>query len=167
MGIDRKKRSKGKGDYPPGAFWLLPHDVLYHENWIRLSPHGCKLMLDFGRQLKGHNNGYLNAAWEMMQRYGWRSRETLSVALAEVQHYGLIELTRRGGYKRPHLYALTWWRVESRADDPLDDMRPVQPPSGLWKEKRDRFEPPDWVKAKRSRDRSRETTKRESDTVEP
>lgn len=165
MGIDRKRKAKGKSDYATlGRFFALPLDILHHENWTRLSPHGCKLVVDLGKQFDGKNNGYLSCAWEVMQKQGWKSRETLTIATAEAQHYGLIERTRQGGMNRPSLYALTWWKINSRQDDPLDCSSTLRP-SGTWKEKRAKFETPDWVKAKRERDRDRERAKRSISAV--
>jgi hypothetical protein len=112
------------------------------------------LIVDLGKQFDGKNNGYLSCAWEVMQKHGWRSRETLAIATAEVQHYGLVERTRQGGMNRPSLYALTWWKIDSRTDDLLDCSSTLRP-SGAWKEKHAKFDTPDWVKAKRERDRER------------
>jgi hypothetical protein len=42
VGIDRKRKSKGKSEYSKlGRFFALPLDILHHENWTRLSPHGA------------------------------------------------------------------------------------------------------------------------------
>jgi hypothetical protein len=43
---------------------------------------------------------------------GWTSPETVSYALRELQHYGLIVLTRQGGLHAASLYALTWHPID-------------------------------------------------------
>jgi hypothetical protein len=110
--------------------------------------------MDLARQYSGFNNGYLCAAWELMRAVGWRSRETLDIAVAECEHYCIIERTRQGGRNRPNLYALTWWPIHARKDDPLD-LRATTSPSNAWKDTRAIFELPDWIVAKRARDRQR------------
>jgi hypothetical protein len=157
MGIHRRKNNGRSVHEALGEYFALPLSIVCHDNWTQLSANGCKLVVDMGKQFNGRNNGYLSASWEKMSLYGWKSRETLAIAIAEAQHYGLVERTRQGGYKRPNFYALTWWRIHPDPDGkhgPLD-CQPTARPSGLWKEKRDKFQQPDWVRQKRQRDRQR------------
>jgi hypothetical protein len=106
-------RSKAKGRRESGSFLLLPHAVLNSANCIALSAYAKALLLDIAAQYKGSNNGDLAACWRLMQPRGWKSRDTLSRALRELIHFGLIDLARQGGLHRASLYALTWRAVDN------------------------------------------------------
>jgi hypothetical protein len=146
-----KRRSRGDWKHVDGGYaFVIPYTLLRHPKWQVISPHCCKLMLDVGRQYSGFNNGYLCAAWELMRAQGWRSRETLGLAIAEAVHHLLIEKTRQGDRGRPNLYALTWWPIHSKPENPLD-AQPTLKPSDAWKADTGRFELPDALKERRSR----------------
>lgn len=127
---------KFRGRRSAGSFIALPHDVINSHNWLKLSPHAVKLFIDLFAQFKGKNNGDLCAAWSMMKPRGWKSKATLSKALMELQHYGMITLTRQGGRKIPNLYGVTFRsidecnrKLEIRPCPPLGDWRnPVTDP---------------------------------------
>lgn len=122
-----------------GHAFVIPYTLLRHANFIRLSPHASKLVLDLGSQYSGFNNGYLCPAWALMRERGWKSRETLYFAICEAEHYRLIFRTRQGGRHRPNLYALTWWPIQqTKADNPLD-VPATLVPSNAWKEERPQF----------------------------
>jgi hypothetical protein len=124
-------RRKIVGRADSGGYFKLPHAVMESANYRALSPHARMLLNDLGLQFRGANNGDLSAAWKLMQPRGWRSRDTLGRALAELLHYGLIEKTRQGGMNLPNLFALTW--------HPIDECRnklevsATRVASGLWK----------------------------------
>jgi hypothetical protein len=100
-------------------------------NYRALSAHAVKLLNDLGLQFRGANNGDLSAAWKIMQLRGWRSRDTLGRALAELLHFGLIEKTRQGGLNHCSLYALTWHAIDE-CHRKLD-VSATRVASGLWK----------------------------------
>lgn len=126
-----RSRAKSMGRSESGSFFSLPHAVLDSPNYLALSAHAVRLLNDLGSQYRGHNNGDLCAAWRILQPRGWRSRDTLTKALAELQRYGLIEKTRQGGINLCSLYAFTW--------KPIDECRgkldvsATSVASGLWK----------------------------------
>ena len=126
-----RSREKAKGRKEAGGYFALPHAVLDSPNYCALSAHAVKLLNDLGSQLRGHNNGDLSATWRILQLRGWRSRDTLTRALAELQHYGLIEKTRQGGKNLCCLYAFTWRPIDE-CRGKLDVSATVVP-SGLWK----------------------------------
>lgn len=101
-------------------------------NYRELSAHAVKLLNDLGLQFRGANNGDLSAAWKLMQPRGWRSRDTLGRALAELLHFGLIEKTRQGGLNHCSLYALTWLAIDE-CKGKLD-VSATAVASGKWKE---------------------------------
>jgi hypothetical protein len=123
----RKARSRTQH----GGYFGIPHAVMDSPNYLALSAHAVKLLGDLGRQFLGGNNGDSAATWTMMEKRGWKSRDTLGRALAELLHFGMIEKTRQGGLNRCSLYALTW--------QPIDDCRgklevsATRLASGLWK----------------------------------
>lgn len=89
------------------------------------------LLNDIGLQFRGANNGDLSAAWKIMQPRGWRSRDTLCRALAELLHFGLIEKTRQGSLNHCNLFALTWVAIDECRNKL--DASSTAVGSGLWK----------------------------------
>jgi hypothetical protein len=92
----------------PGGFAALPHCLLESQVYIGLSAHAVKLLNDLLAQFKGYNNGDLCLAWSIMEKRGWKSRDTLNKARQELLEVELILVARYGDRKRPHLYALTF-----------------------------------------------------------
>lgn len=135
-----KKRNSNWGDVDGGYAFVIPVTLLKHPNFARLSPYGCKLLLDLGRQFSGFNNGYLCTAWKALQPFGWRSRSTIDKAVAECEHYRLIVRTRQGGRNAANLYALTWWRINEKSGRPIDAAPSVEP-SHAWKAEQPQFKP--------------------------
>lgn len=129
-----RDRRKHKGRSESGGYFGIPHAVMRSPNFRALSAHALKLLVDLGGQFRGANNGDLSAAWNVMRPLGWKSRDTLTRALAELLHFGVIEKTRQGGMHRCSLYALTWRPIDE-CDGKLD-VRPTITPSGFWNEPR-------------------------------
>jgi len=108
-----KSYAKAKGRASTGRFLLIPHRCLDHENYIRLSSKAVKLLIDIAMQFNGRNNGDLTAALSVLKKRGWKSSETLRLALDELLHYGWIVVTRKGGLNRTTtLYALTFHPID-------------------------------------------------------
>ena len=131
-----RTREKAHGRRDDGSYVALPHRVLNCSNFLALSAHAVKLLIDLCSQYKGRNNGDLAAPWSAMRERGWKSRETLWKAISELECYGMIERTRHGGEgksgrKPATLYALTWQAIDE-CDGKLD-VRPA-PSSGKWRE---------------------------------
>ena len=127
-----KSYPNAKGRRESGQFQTLPQACLKHENFISLSPKAVKLFLDILMQYNGTNNGDLCAAFSIMRKRGWRSKDTLNKAIKELLHYGWIIVTRRGGlYKTPNLYAITFQRIDE-CDGKLD-IPPSNIAPGTWK----------------------------------
>jgi hypothetical protein len=137
-------------DIDGGAAFLIPLTLFRHPNFVRLTPHGNKLLMDLCRQFSGFNNGFLCASWSLMQDAGWRSPSTLRVAMLELEHYRLIERTRQGGRNMATLHAITWRRIDSKKDRQLD-VQPTVAPSDAWKEDRPVFNPTAKRRAKKRR----------------
>lgn len=132
-----RSRSKIKGRATSGGFLALPHAVLDSESFRGLSAYAVKLLIDIASQYRGQNNGDFTAAWSLMEKRGWKSRDTLGKALRELLEAGLIERTRDGGNPKQGgagicaLYAMTWLAI----DECKGKCTPTRTPSGLWREK--------------------------------
>ena len=103
---------KSKGRRQTGNFLMVPERVIRSENYRRLSMKAKALLLDMGAQYNGHNNGDLCAAWSVMKKLGWKSKDTLHNARVELLHFNMTELTRQGGLHGPSLYAYTWSPID-------------------------------------------------------
>ncbi len=128
MALDRR-RAKGRAD--SGSFVAVPHRILEHDNYASLSARAVKLLIDLFAQYRGSNNGDLAAAWKLMQKRGWRSKETLHRAKRELLQKGFIETTRQGGRHVCSLFAVTWLAIDE-CGGKLDVM-PTRVASGHWK----------------------------------
>lgn len=125
-----RTREKILGRKDEGGYFSLPHAVMESSNFRALSAHAVKLLVNIGGQFKGANNGDLSAAWKVMHPRGWRSRDTLTRALAELLYFGLIEKTRQGGLNHCSLYALTWKAIDE-CKGKLDVLA-TRRPSSMW-----------------------------------
>jgi hypothetical protein len=115
----------------PGGFAALPHCLLGSQVYIDLSAHAVKLLNDLLTQFKGFNNGDLCLAWTIMEKRGWKSRDTLNKARQELLDKELILISRYGGRRRAQLYALTFFAIDE-CNDKLDIKATERPPS-LWR----------------------------------
>lgn len=129
----RKKRFKdAKAQRESGGFVALPHTVIRSEAYAKLSAYAVKLLNDLLAQYRGDNNGDLCAAWTRMQTRGWKSRDTLGKALAELKDKEWIIVARQGGRHIPSLYAITFYAI-NECGGKLD-VRPTRTPTSLWRE---------------------------------
>ena len=78
MGNNRKNKPGRErwGDIKGGMAFIVPVALTRHESWRLMSSWAHKLVADLSTQYSGYNNGYLCAAWTLMQHRGWRSRTT-------------------------------------------------------------------------------------------
>ena len=125
--IKNKWRS---GRKPSHTFVMLQHRIIDSANFHALSGKAVKLLLDIARQYNGNNNGDLQAAWTLMSKCGWRSKETLHNAIKELLHFGMIEKTRQGSLNQCSLYALSWCAIDE-CKGKLE-IAPTRLPSNLW-----------------------------------
>lgn len=125
-----RERNKGRTNGP--SFVQLPHYVLNHPNFLELSGHSVKLLLDMCAQYKGANNGDLAMPWSRMEKRGWKSRDTLNRARRELLDRLWLVITRQGGRKKPTLYAVTLWPIDG-CQGKLDVV-PTTRPTHSWKQ---------------------------------
>ena len=111
--IPERKRAKQTGKGAIHSFVAIPHYMLESDQWGALSGHAVKLLMEFARQFRGSNNGDLSAPYSRMKRRGWRSKATLSAAIAELIEAAFVVRTRTP--YRNHvcaLYAITWKPID-------------------------------------------------------
>lgn len=114
-----------------GGFAAIPHCLLESQVFLGLSSHAIKLLMDLATQFKGFNNGDLCMAWSLMEKRGWKSRDTLNKARCELLNTELIVITRRGDRKRPNLYALTFFAIDECGGKL--DIQPTNRPLSTWR----------------------------------
>ena len=127
-----RDRAKHKGRKVQGGFTLIPHAVQDSPNWRACGGSAIKLLCDLARQYRGANNGDLCASMSILKPKGWTSPETVTFALRELRHYGLIVQTRQGGLHAASLYAVTWHAIDECGGKL--DCAATSVPLGNWRE---------------------------------
>jgi hypothetical protein len=110
-----KKFRYNKEKRPPGGFVPLPFIVIRSQQFASLSAYAVKLLMDLLAQYNGDTNGDMTATWSVMKRRGWKSRDTLAKALAELIESGFVAQTRQGGRHAPSLYGVTFYSLDEKA----------------------------------------------------
>jgi len=139
-----------KGRRNDKRYFGIPYSITESVNFIKMSATANKLIIDLGRQYYGRNNGDLCSTWSLMRERGWKSKETLNDALAELRHYGMIVQTQYGGLNRPSLYALSWLKVDKASRE--SEVVVGQVPGG-WKLKSNKFIRPSTLSRKKTQER--------------
>ena len=132
----RRKKMKGRMEF--NSFAAIPRVLVHSPNWQVCGGSAIKVLLHLAVRYNGHNNGDLSAPLSAKPG-GITSPSTLNRALQELQHYGLILLTRHGGKNRASLYGLSWHPID-HCDGKLEVRSTVTSP-GDWKEPRPLFKP--------------------------
>lgn len=104
--------TKAKGRANTKKFVKLYKDLLWHPNYIKLTPRAVKLLNDLMAQYNGNNNGDLSACMTLMSERGWTSKSSLQLALRELQYYEFVIVSRQGGRNMPTLLALTFFPID-------------------------------------------------------
>ena len=95
------------------------------------------MLIEVARQFNGKNNGDLCATAKTLAGRGWKSNDSITRALRELEHYGFIIRTRQGGLNRCSLYAITWKGIDECGGKL--DVRPNPVPCNSWKEVRPKY----------------------------
>lgn len=127
--MSRRHRLKGRRE--SGTFSAWPHSCHDADNFKALTLPARALLMEFLGQLRRANNGDLSCAWGLLRPRGWRSRDTIERARAELEARGWILRTRQGGRNAPNLYAVTWLPVEECGGKLDVAASPVAP--GTWR----------------------------------
>ncbi len=103
-----QSRAKATGKGKPYSFIQLPKHILDSDEYTELTAFEVKLLIDLFSQFNGKNNGDFCAAWSIMARKGWKSRDTKDRALQGLLYTRFIQKTKQGGKHKASLYAVTW-----------------------------------------------------------
>jgi len=137
------RRNKGSRNGRSGSkpFVMFYKEMLLHTNFIALSPRALKLLLDVASNYVGSNNGDLCVTLKVMKARGWRSNDQLRKALAELEYYEFLTMTRQGGRNHCSLFALGWFAIDHCKGK--HDCKETTLPVNGWKKEREAF---DWKK---------------------
>jgi len=88
------------------------------------------------------NNGDFQATWHYLGPRGWKSKDTIANALAELLEVGFVIRTRQGGRHKCSLYAVSWLPI-NECNAKLDaGMGPTDNAPIDWRNRRKRNELP-------------------------
>lgn len=128
-----QKRQKHKNRGNGSTFTMLRFDLMDSKNWMNAKPATKALVLELMRCHNGNNNGDLAATFQRLKQRGWRSQNTLNMAIKEAIHLNLIVKTRQGGlHNTPCLYALTWEPIKP-CNGKVDLETPSEKALDTWK----------------------------------
>lgn len=116
-----------------GQFAPMRVDVLRSEAWANTSAWGTRLIIDLAAQYRGNNNGDLCMTWSIMQKRGWKSKDTLNRVRKELLDKKWIVVTRQGARKVASLYALTFWAIDECGGKLDPQICPRNKPKDCWK----------------------------------
>lgn len=154
----KKGYASAKGRTEHGQYVSIPHQCLRHDNFTNLSHKAVRMLIDLIYQYNGKNNGDLTLAFAVLQSRGWKSKETIRLAILELIHYGWIIITRHGGLNRtPNLYAVTFKAIDDC--NGKINVKATNTPPRNWIKQVDIWEKPERYKAiDERRKRNRETS---------
>jgi hypothetical protein len=110
---------------------MLIHAYFSSPEYAALSPRAVKALIDLLTQYRGANNGDLCAAWSIMRKRGWSSKDQLVKAIRELLESGWIIVTRPGGRRITTLYALTFFPIDDC--NGKHDVKPMVAPLHYWR----------------------------------
>lgn len=114
--MSSKKRARVKGREGLGRFVAIPHSVLEHPDYQKLTGAAVKILLAMLTQYNGRNNGDFTLALSVMKSFGFNSSDTINSAKKQLLNHGLIIETRPGQFTNPGgicaLYAVTWQPID-------------------------------------------------------
>lgn len=97
-----------------GLYGAVPHAVMDSTAFKGASYPAKALLFDLIRQHSGSNNGHLHLSFSWLANRGWKSRDVIQRARAELIERGLLIRTRQGGLNiGASRYALTWLHVSN------------------------------------------------------
>lgn len=97
-----------------GLYGAIPHAVLDSAAFKGASHPAKALLFDLIRQHSGNNNGHLHLSFSWLAGRGWKSRDVIQRARAELMDRGLLIQTRQGGLNiGASRYALTWLHISN------------------------------------------------------
>ena len=109
-----EKKQKRPVEAISGLYGAIPHAVLDSAAFKGASYPAKALLFDLMRQHTGSNNGHLHLSFSWLQGRGWKSRDVIQRARAELIQRGLLIQTRQGGLNiGASRYAVTWLKISN------------------------------------------------------
>jgi hypothetical protein len=109
-----KRKQKRPIEAISGLYGAIPHAVLDSAAFQGASYPAKALLFDLMRQHSGTNNGHLHLSFSWLESRGWKSRDVIQRAKAELIERGLLIQTRQGGLNiGPSRFAFTWVHVSN------------------------------------------------------
>lgn len=109
---ERNKTQKRPAEAARGTYGALPHNVMDSVAYTGASMPAKALLNEAIRQHSGNNNGRLQLSYSWLKKRGWKSRDVIQRAKAELLERKLIIKTRQGGLNLgPSWYAVTWLQI--------------------------------------------------------
>ena len=109
-----EKKQKRPAESIGGRYGAIPHAVLDSVAFQSLNYPAKALLFDLMRQHSGSNNGHLHLAFAWLAGRGWKSRDVIQRARAELIARGLLIQTRQGGLNMgASRYAVTWLHISN------------------------------------------------------
>lgn len=107
-----EKKQKRPLESIGGLYAAIPHNLLDSNAFKSLNYPAKALLFDLMRQHSGSNNGHLHLSFAWLAGRGWKSRDVIQRARAELITRGLLIQTRQGGLNiGASRYAVTWLKI--------------------------------------------------------
>lgn len=108
------KTQKRPAEAVNGMYGAIPVALLDSVAFMGASYPAKALLFDLIRQHNGKNNGRLQLSYSWLAKRGWKSRDVIQRAKAELTERGLIIQTVQGGLNiGPSWYAVTWLPISN------------------------------------------------------
>jgi len=109
-----EKKQKRPVEAINGLYGAIPHAVLDSVAFMDASYPAKALIFDLMRQHSGSNNGHLHLSFSWLGSRGWKSRDVIQRARAELTERNLLIQTRQGGLNiGASRYAVTWLKISN------------------------------------------------------
>jgi hypothetical protein len=109
-----EKKQKRPTEAINGLYGAIPHAVLDSVAFKGASYPAKALIFDLMRQHSGNNNGHLHLSFSWLEGRGWKSRDVIQRARAELIKNNLLIQTRQGGLNiGASRYAVTWLKISN------------------------------------------------------
>lgn len=111
-----EKKQKRPIEAISGLYSAIPHAALDSVAFTGASYPAKALIFDLLRQHSGNNNGHLHLSFSWLGKRGWKSRDVIQRARAELIEQNLLIQTRQGGLNiGASRYAVTWLKISNFA----------------------------------------------------
>lgn len=110
----KPKQQKRPAEAVNGLYGAIPVTLLDSAAFMGASYPAKALLFDVIRQHNGANNGRLQLSFSWLAKRGWKSRDVIQRAKAELIERGLLIQTKQGGLNiGATWYAVTWLHISN------------------------------------------------------